>query len=123
VPVIMAVVDADKVRAFGYVENTSDLIIKACEAPATKTRTFNAMEYQCSMRQIVEAICKVNPKAKITIKNGVAPDEATLGGSPEPILDTKGIQTELGWKPKYNLEEALKRYLNYFRQQEGLPPL
>jgi nucleoside-diphosphate-sugar epimerase len=123
VPTTVAIMDANKIRAFGYVENTSDLIVKACEAPTTKTRTFNAVEYQCSIRQLVEAMCRVNPKAQVTIKDGVAPEEATLGSTPEPVMDTTGVQTELGWKPKYSLEEALTRYFNYFRQQAGLPPL
>jgi UDP-glucose 4-epimerase len=123
VPVTIAAVNADQVRGFGYGENTADLILKACEAPITETRTFNAMEFQCSVRQIVKAICKVNPNAKVTIKNGVSPEEATVPGTAEPIVDITGVQTELGWKPKYGLEEALKRYMNYFRQQKGMPLL
>jgi UDP-glucose 4-epimerase len=123
VPATMTTMDADRVRSFSYVDNISDLIVKACEAPTTKTRTFNAVEYQCSVRQLVEAMCKVNPEAQVTIKEGVAPEVATLGGSPEPMLDITGVETELGWKPKYSLEEAVKRLFNYFREQKGLPPL
>ena len=81
------------------------------------------MEYQCSVRQLVEAMREVNPKAKITLKDGAAPEEATLGGTPEPVLDTSSLQKELKWQPKYSLKEATKRYFNYFRQQAGLPLL
>ena len=122
-PATLATTDADRIRALCYVENLSDLIIKACDVPTTKTRTFNAIEYQRSVRQLAEIIRKVNPKAQVTIKEGVGIEEATWGGNPEPVLDTTGVRTELGWKPKYSLEEAVKRIFNYFRQQEGLPPL
>jgi nucleoside-diphosphate-sugar epimerase len=120
----LATMEADRIRSLGYVENVSDLIVQTCEVPATKTRTFNAADYLCSCRQVAESMGKVNPKARITLKDGVSPDEATWGGAPsEPLLDTTGIKTELGWKPKYSLEEALRKIFNHFRQQEGLPLL
>lgn len=123
VPTTLAMTDANRIRALGYVENVSALIVKACGAPTTKTRTFNAPDYQCSARQLAEIIHKVNPKARVTIKEGVGIEEETWGGTPEPTLDITGIRTELGWKPKYSLEEAITRIFNYFRQQEGLPLL
>ena len=118
--VTMATTDSDKMRPLCYVENISDLIVKACDAPPTKTRTFNAVEYLISCRQLAESIRKVNPKTKVIIKDGVKSEEATWVGTPEPMLDTNAIRTELGWKPKYTLEEALAKIFNYFRKQEGL---
>jgi nucleoside-diphosphate-sugar epimerase len=123
VPVTLATTDADMIRALCYVENISDLIVKACDAPTTRTRTFNAVEFQCSARQLVEIIRKVNPQAQVTIKEGVAIEAATWAGTPEPVLDTTGVRTELGWQPKYSFEEAITRIFNYFRQQKGLPLL
>jgi UDP-glucose 4-epimerase len=122
-PAEMACVDADQSRALGYVENTSDLILKACVSPALKTRNFNAVEYLVSNRELVECILRVNPKAKLTIKDKVTREQQTWGGNTEPKLDISGIRRELNWKPKYTLEEALTKIFNYFRQQEGMPPL
>ncbi|MFC1820593.1 NAD-dependent epimerase/dehydratase family protein [Thermodesulfobacteriota bacterium] len=76
-PVTMATMEADRVRALGYVENVSDLIVKGCETPVTKNRTFNAVEYQYSCRQLVETMNNVNPNAQVTIKDGVTMEEAT----------------------------------------------
>ena len=123
VPATLATTDADVVRAICYVENIADLIVTVCDARTTKTRTFNAVEFQCSGRQLVEAICRVNPQAQVTIKEGVGIEESTWAGTPEPKLNVSGIQGELGWKPKYSLEEALARCFNYFREQGGLPLL
>ncbi|MFC1863987.1 NAD-dependent epimerase/dehydratase family protein [Thermodesulfobacteriota bacterium] len=104
-PTVMAVADAEIVRAFSYIENLSDLVVKSCEMPTTRKRLFNSIEFQCSMRQLVETMCEVNPNAKVTIKDGVATEEATLGGSPEPELNTTGVFDELKWKLKYNREK------------------
>jgi len=123
IPTTMATMNADHVRTLGYVENISDLLVEACDAPITKTRTFNAVEYLVSCRQIVESILRISPKAKVTIKDGVSSAEATWGGAQEPILDISGIKTELGWQPKYSLDEALRKIFNYFREQAGLSPL
>jgi UDP-glucose 4-epimerase len=122
-PTVMATMNADHVRTLGYVENISDLLVKACEAPTTATRVFNAVEYLVSCRQIVESMLRVNPRAKVTIKDGVSSDEATWGGAEEPPLDVSGIKKELGWQPKYSLDEAMRKIFNYFRQQEELSPL
>ena len=123
VPTTMATMDADAIRPLGYVENISDLLIKACEVPSPKTRVFNAIEFPVSCRQIAESIQKVNPQAKITIKDGVSSEEATWGGAQEPLLDASGIREELKWQPKYSLDEAMKKVLNHFRKQADMPML
>jgi nucleoside-diphosphate-sugar epimerase len=119
----MNCVDADKARALGYSENISHLILKACEAPPTKTRNFNAVEFFVSGKQLVESMRKVNPRAKLIIKNGVSLEEQTWAGNAEPNLDISSIRKELVWEPKFTLEEALTRIFNYFRAQEGMSPL
>jgi UDP-glucose 4-epimerase len=122
-PATMACVDADQVRALGYSENTSHLIIKACEGPPTRTRNFNAVEFLVSGRQLVESMRLVNPKAEITIKDRVSKEEQTWAGNAEPNLDISGIRKELKWEPKYSLKEALTRIFNHYRKEAGMLPL
>lgn len=123
IPTTMAAVDLDQPRAMSYIDNISDLIVKVCQSPATKTRNFNAVEFNISCRQLVEAMRRANPEADITLKDKVTFQEQTWPGTSEPVLDTTPIFQELGWQPKLNLEESLKQIFNYFRQQEGLPLL
>ncbi len=66
---------------------------------------------------------RVNHKARVTVKDGVSGDEATWSGAEEPPLDVSGIKKELGWQPKYGLDEAMRKIFNYFRKQAGLSPL
>jgi nucleoside-diphosphate-sugar epimerase len=123
VPTIMAAVDLDQPRAMGYIDNVSDLIVKVCETPATKTKNFNAVEYPVSCRQLVEAIKRVNPKASISLKDKVSSYEQTWPSTPEPRLDTTPIFQEIGWKPKYSLDEAIRQIFNYFRKEKKMPLL
>jgi UDP-glucose 4-epimerase len=123
VPVTMAAENLDQPRALGYIDNMSDLIKKACEAPPTKTRNFNSVDWMVSCRQLAEAARRVNPNAKIDLKDKVSNEEQTWAGLAEPELDITGIRKELNWKPKWNLEESLTWIFNYYRREEGLPPL
>jgi nucleoside-diphosphate-sugar epimerase len=118
---VMMTSDANQVRTLNYVENVSDLILKACESPAAKTRNFNAVDYLVSCNQPVEAMRRVNPQAQLSIKNNVRKEEQTWGGSTEPEIDISGLRKELNWEPKYSLEESLARIFNHFRRQEGMP--
>lgn len=122
IPTKTAIKDASIIRCFSYVENISDLIIKACNAPVTRTRTFNTPEYKYSFRRLVEAIRKVNPGAQVTIEEGVETADSVWSGA-GPMVDTTRVYTELGWKPKYSLEEMIRKIMNYYRQREGLSPL
>lgn len=119
-PTKIAIKDANRTQNFSYAGNVSDLIVKACNSPTTKTRIFNVPEYKYSFHQLVEVICKVNPKARITIEEGVESEDTIWQGAPEAEIDCRGVQTELGWKPKYSLEEAVRKVSNYFRQQENM---
>lgn len=119
-PTKIAAMDADRIQCFSYVENISDLIVKACGMPPTRTRIFNVPEYKCSIRQLVDIIYKVNPQARVTIEEKVETETTIWRGAPEVMVDTTRIQTELGWKPKYSLEGMIRKVFNNFRQQQGL---
>lgn len=103
--------------AYLYVEDAADLIVTACYAPTTKIRVFNVIEGNYTNRQLVETIRKINPHTQVTLKEG------KFEGFHPPRLDATGVQTELGWQPKYSLEEGIRKVFNYFRQKEGLPLL
>jgi nucleoside-diphosphate-sugar epimerase len=107
----------DKVWGYTYVEDLSQLIVQTCEAPVTRTRAFNIAAGEYTLHQIRDIILKLNPEAQVTVEGG------TGGHSWLPRLDTTGVRTELGWQPKYGVEEGLRKTMNYFRQQEGLPLL
>ena len=100
---------------YAYVEDISDLIVQACDAPPTRTRVFNAVEGEYTLRQVAEVVQRINPDAQVTVEGGT--DYWPLS------MDTTAVQTELGWQPTHNLEDGIRKVFNYFRQQEELPSL
>lgn len=112
---------AHHITAIQYVEDTSDLICRACDVPATKSRIFNTGE-ELSMSQLAEIIRKINPQTQVTLEESREAGMVFVAPS-HPRLDTNGVRTELGWQPKYSIEGGLRKMFNYFRQQEGMLPL
>ena len=109
--------DADLPRDYAYVEDISDMIARACDLPTTRTRIFHLVEGSYSNRQIVETIRKINPQAQVTVEAREEEPKTFC----MPKMDATTARTELGWQPKHNLHEGIKKILNYFRRQEGLP--
>ncbi len=107
---------ADFVVALMYVEDASDLIVKLCDMPTTKTRMFNAIEGQFTNRQLVEFTKKAYPAAQVSATEGVKVDPPTW-------TSNDGLIKELKWKPKYGVAGGIKKALNYYRTQAGMPSL
>jgi UDP-glucose 4-epimerase len=110
----------DEVQNYVYVEDVSGIIAEVCDVPTTKTRVFNLNEGEYTWRQVVETVRKINPDAEVTLRLGA---KGLMTGYVIPKVDATGVRTELGWQPKYSLEEGLRKVLNYFRQKEGMPLL
>lgn len=123
IPVTVA--DADLPKGYLYVEDLSDAILTACDAPATRTRVFNLVEGEHTNREVAEIIGRLNPQARITLGEMSKEDEEKTRHvrNRRPAMPSDGVRAELGWQPKYGLEQAIRKILNYFRQQEGMPPL
>lgn len=123
IPVTLGKGDVDPERGSGYtyIDDMSELIVKACYAPTTKTRVFNAVEGIYTNKQLVDTVRKVNPQAKITV------DEKSKAkvfvNNRAALLDTSGVKAELGWTPRHNLESGLREFFNQFRKEAGLPLL
>lgn len=113
--------EGDVATGYMYVEDCSDLIVKVCDIPTTRTRVFNAIEGMFTHKQMAEMVLKAHPKAKLAVEGGY--QGPIFAGSRMPNIDTTGLRTELGWRPKYGMEAGIKKVLNYYRQQEGMPPL
>jgi UDP-glucose 4-epimerase len=100
-----------------YVEDLSAAIANACDVPTTRTRVFNIVEGHYTWRQIADTISNINPEAQVTVEEGAEQ------GLFLPKVDGTGLRSELGWQPKYSLEEGLRTVLNDFRRKEGMVPL
>ena len=81
-----------------------------------KVNIFNlGLNEVISVKQSIITITnflKVSPK--IIYSGG---KRGWIGDSPKILLDIKKLRN-LGWKPKYNIRESLKRTLKYLKEGE-----
>ncbi|MFH1905716.1 MAG: NAD-dependent epimerase/dehydratase family protein [bacterium] len=107
------------VRDFVFIEDVMDAYIKTAESKdKVAGQIFNiGFGKQHSVRKIVDEIIRVTG-------NNVKPE---LGKTPkrsnEPNVwqaDISKAKKELGWQPKYNLDQGLERTINWFKNNIGL---
>lgn len=113
--------NADVVNQMVYVDDLSAAMANACDVSTTRTRVFNIVEGHYSWRQIVDTIRKINPAAQVTIEEGTG--HGLSSHAILPRVDDRRVRVELGWQPRYGLEEGLRMVLNDFRRNEGMDPL
>ena len=100
-----------------YVEDAAAAHVKACDGPTTKRRIFNVAVGRYSNQEVMEVVRRLNPEANATIEDEIDPRFQ------DPMLDLNGLEEEIGWKPEYSLEAAIKEMFNYYRQEAGMPSL
>ncbi|MGH2517120.1 MAG: GDP-mannose 4,6-dehydratase, partial [Ktedonobacterales bacterium] len=117
---VLLVGNLDAQRDFLPVED----VVRAYIAIATSGQpgaAYNIGSGQaCSIRQILDALL-----ALATVPIEVRTDPARLRPADVPLLvaDTARIRTDTGWTPSDDLDAALQRTLDYWRQIVAKPPL
>ena len=94
----------------------SDDVAQACELLLTREEvTQNPINLgpgiSYSIREIAQEIAQL-----IGFEGKIAWDRSCPDGAAEKLLDSRWIQS-LGWKPKVNLKEGLKRTYRWFLEQ------
>ncbi len=104
--------DGEQTRDFTYVEDVAGLCVKASEAPAAAGKMYNAGNGgQYSLNEIWDLLQKVEG---VKIAPIYGPDRA--GDVRDSMADTHRAVAELGHKPRFTIEEGLKRTLEWYRQ-------
>ena len=104
--------EGTQTRSFCYVDDLIDAMIRLMNTPDTFTgpvNTGNPNEF--TIRELAEMVIKLtNSKSKI-IKQPL-PEDDPMQRQPDISLAKK----ELGWEPKINLEEGLKKTIAHFKE-------
>ena len=104
--------DGSQTRSFCYVDDLIDAMIRLMNTPDTFTgpvNTGNPNEF--TIRELAEMVIKLT-SSKSKIITQPLPEDDPMQRQPDISLAKK----ELGWEPKVNLEEGLKKTIAHFKE-------
>lgn len=104
----------DVVVDWFYVEDAAHLIVDALNAPALPTRVYNTHSDLRSVRDAAGYLMSILPDARLDVLPG------TIDANWD--LDASLLEKELGFKPKYSLEDGLRDTVYRVRDKAGLSP-
>lgn len=103
-------------KSYLYVHDCLDAILIAVEKASEKVNIFNlGVDGYCEVNDSIRWICddlSVSPELEYS-----GGERGWIGDSPFIFLDTTKIQS-LGWKPKYSIEEGVRKTVKYLRENE-----
>lgn len=98
-----------------YVDDAAHLILEALKAPPTPTRVYNANSDVRTVRQAAEYLMSILPEAKLKVNPGAI--DANWN------LDSSLLEKEIGFSPKYSLEDGMNEIVYLVRENAGLEQL
>jgi nucleoside-diphosphate-sugar epimerase len=98
-----------------YVVDAAQLILQALKVPTTPTRIYNTHSDLRTVREAAEYLSHNLPEAKLTVNPGMI--------NANWNLDSSKLVEEMGFSPRYSLEDGLKDTVSRVRRKAGLPEL
>lgn len=98
-----------------YVEDAARLITHALAAPTPPRRIYNANSDVHTVRHAASVLSEMIADTKLDVKAGAL--DANWD------LDSSLMEAELGFKPRYRLEEGLKDFVHQVREKANLEPI
>lgn len=106
--------DGSQYRKFVYVEDLAEGNVLALKSIA-KNKIYNLDgKTKISIKNIVEAIEKIVGEVKIEYV------PARQGDFSGKIVSSELAKNDLGWEPKIDFEEGIRRYINWFKERERI---
>ncbi len=104
--------DGSQFRKFIYVEDLAEGNVLALQSVA-KNKIYNLDgKERVTIKQIAETVKKIIGDVKIEY---IAVRPGDFSGKE---VSSALAKEELGWEPKVNFEEGIRRYINWFKQRE-----
>lgn len=116
-PSILKILGNGKQRkSYLYVQDCLDAILIAIEKANDKVNIFNlGVDGSIEVNDSIKFICQelgVSPNLEYA-----GGDRGWIGDNPLIYLDTKRIQ-DLGWRPKFNIEDGIIKTVKYLKDNE-----
>jgi GDP-L-fucose synthase len=103
--------DGSPTRDFLYVEDLAAGLVLAAERLEGSQRVNLASGHEVSIRDLVHLIARLTE-----YKGRISFDTSKSGGDPRRAASTERADRLLGLKPRYTLEEGLRRTIEWYRQ-------
>jgi len=104
----------DAIIGWSYVDDPARATVMASKVPGTKTKSFSIMGDVRPLKEAAEYIRQLLPGADITLLPGAF--------TSDPIkFDTRLIEEEVGYRPRWSMEQGIKETINMIRREHGLP--
>ena len=103
----------DQVSDWMYCRDAAEVFLRTYRAKDLKHRIFNMSGAPRKTGEITAYLRAILPQAKITVS-----DKPFIMTS---LVKTNRLQEELGFTPKYSVEDGILAYLNDVRKREGMP--
>jgi GDP-L-fucose synthase len=100
-------------REFLYVEDAADAIVLAAERVEDPDPINLGTGREITIRDLVELIARLTG-----FRGRIEWDTSKPDGQPRRCLDTSRARHRLGWQARVDLEEGLKRTIDWFSQQD-----
>jgi len=106
---------ADFYRQYLFVEDAVESLLLALKAPAIKRQSYlvSGGTY-LTIQEVAEIVRSVVPTADLEVENGPDPIDDVQGK-----LDISAVERDLGYHPKYSLEEGIRTYLAWLKVELG----
>lgn len=107
----------DYPRGWTYVADTAEGVCLAYYAEAPRHTVYNIASGRLyTVAEIAEAIRRIEPHANIRIGPGRWDDDPFQAGNLRGPLDIRRAREDLGFAPRYELEEGLREYIAWWRR-------
>ncbi len=104
----------EQLRDFNYVDDCLDALLLAATHEETNGRIFNLGDnHPLSLKKLAELLVELNGSGEYVLKE--YPEERKKIDIGDYYSDFKMFSEVVGWEPKIDIREGLKRTLEYFR--------
>jgi GDP-L-fucose synthase len=102
-------------REFMYVDDLADALVFLLRNYSADKHVNIGVGYDVTIREIAELIARV-----VGVEGRLAFDSSKPDGAPRKLLDS-GLLLSMGWKPRVDLEEGLKRTYRWYVENVDRP--
>jgi nucleoside-diphosphate-sugar epimerase len=101
-----------------YIEDFVQGAVRAFEIKEPKNRIFNISGGKgYTFNEMARMVEKIVPGADITVGSGLLEYADGMDAPQKGALSIRRAQSELGYQPKYDLFEGLKKYADILRKE------